>query len=166
MSNIYYAREDLISKANGDYILFIDSDAQFSPEHFERLMAHDTPIVACVAKYHDQRVKALKWNFGWYIPQAFEPLGVWLRNPLCDEELGTDLIEVDYTGCHFALIKKEVIDKMDFPRFEPLPCNLIHPKIKGYMSEDGAFYWKAKQLGYKVYVDPLCHVGHNKDHVI
>lgn len=166
MSNIYFAREDLISKATGDYILWVDSDAQFTPEQFEMLLAHDKDIVCCVAKFYDQKVKSKKWNFGFYLPQAYDPLGIWLRNPLDNEDIGTDLIEVDYTGCHFSLIKRKVVDSIPFPRFEPLPCSLIQPSIKGYMSEDGAFYFKAKQNGFKVYVDPKCHVKHHKDGLI
>jgi glycosyltransferase involved in cell wall biosynthesis len=166
MSNIYFAREELIAKATGDYILWIDSDAQFSSGHFERLLSHDKDIVCCIAKYYDYKVKSLKWNFGWYMPHAYDSLGIWLRNPLCDEDIGKELIEVDYTGCHFSLIKKKVIESIPFPKFEPLPCSLIYPKIKGYMSEDGAFYYKARLAGYKVYVDPLVYVGHDKGSII
>lgn len=166
MSNLYFAREDLINRATGDYILWVDSDAQFTPQQFEQLLSHDKDIVCCVARYRDQKIGKLKWNFGHYIPQAYEPLGIWLRNYIDGESLGTDLIEVDYTGCHFSLIKRKAIAAIPFPKFGYLPCSLIHPKIKGDMSEDGAFYFKAKQYGLKVYVDPKCHVLHHKDDLI
>jgi len=166
VSNIYMAREELLNKATGNYILWIDSDASFTPKHFEQLLAHNKEFVACVAKYYDPRVKSLKWNFGWYMPQAYEPLGIWMRNPLCNEDIGKDLIEVDYTGLHFALMKRCVNDGMAFPKFEALHCNLIHPSIKGYMSEDGAFCFFFKQMGIKIWVDPTCHVGHDKNFII
>lgn len=169
ISNIYYARETLAAKARDehDWVLWIDSDCVFEPEQVMRLIEHDKEFVAGIAKFQDKKLDVTKWNFGKYIPEAMDKLGIWLANHPVTEPLEDKLLSVDYVGMHFTLMKTSALKKLnDNERFEPLPLSLIHKDLPGYMSEDGAFCWKLKKVGVDILVDPGCVTGHHKDIVL
>lgn len=167
ISNIYYARENLLTKVSDhDYVLWVDSDCTFTPENVMQLIKHDKDCISGIAKFHDQKSDCMKWNFGVYLPQAYNKLGVWIAQHPVSEPLPQEPIKVDFVGCHFMLIKTACLKKLPVHKFEPLPVSLIHLDIPGYMSEDGAFCWIMNHNGVDVWVDPACKTGHHKDTVL
>lgn len=172
MSNIYYARELLLKKSieetpEYDYILWVDADAVFEPKDIERLISLDLDIVGGCARFKSD--KGVMYNFGNYCPQAWEDLNICMVNSRATDELPEEPFEVDYTGCHFLLMKKGVAESIKFPRFPLTTWGELDERVKnaqGYMSEDGAFCFKLKQAGYKIMIDPLTQIGHVKELIL
>ncbi|HQB85001.1 MAG TPA: hypothetical protein PLZ69_01005 [Candidatus Pacearchaeota archaeon] len=171
MSNIYFARDKLLKSAieeipNYDYILWIDSDAKFNAMDVERLIAADKDVIGGCARFYNPRTSSFVYNFGRYFPESWKDLNIFMVNHQAKDELPEDLFEVDYTGCHFLLMKKGVAESIDFPRFPMIDWKELDKSlagIKGYMSEDGAFCFKLKQAGHKIWIDPKTHIGHIKE---
>ncbi len=74
------------------------------------------------------------------------------------------LIEVDYTGFGFILIKRHVHESITYPWFRPLwheigPC-------RDFSSEDASFCKLLKEKGFKIHVDPKIRVGHLKEVIL
>ena len=75
-----------------------------------------------------------------------------------------DLIEVVYNGFGFVLVKKGVFEKLTYPWFKP---EMIHVKGGDYiLGEDIIVCRDLREKGVKIYVDPLCVVGHEKTFMI
>ena len=75
-----------------------------------------------------------------------------------------ELIDVSYTGMGFMLIKRGVFESMEYPWFRP-----IFKKIgdaHDFTMEDVAFCLQARELGYRIWVDPQVIVGHEKTVVL
>jgi hypothetical protein len=62
------------------------------------------------------------------------------------------LLEVDFTGCHCVLIRRDVLAAMEPPWFSGHPGQ-----------EDKYFYLKAKEAGWTTYIDLSTLVGHVTD---
>lgn len=58
------------------------------------------------------------------------------------------------------LIKKGVFESMDYPWFRPI--NQKIGKCVDFCMEDVAFCLRAKEKGFKVYIDPTIRVLHEK----
>ena len=173
MSNIYYAREKLLQNTlkdlpDYDYILWIDSDAVFTPMDVEKLINADKDVIGGCAKFHNSKSGTLVYNFGKYFTKNWKSLGILMVNQQVTDELPREPFTVDYTGCHFLLMKKGVCEKLSTPAFEPLTWDKLDPELTmgGFMSEDGAFCWKLKQIGYDIWIDPETQVGHVKEMVL
>ena len=64
----------------------------------------------------------------------------------------TDLIEVKANGLGWMLVKAEVFDELDQP----------FTQDEHGTGEDALFQIRAKELGYRSYIDPTLIVGHEK----
>jgi hypothetical protein len=143
-----------------DFMMWIDSDIQFEVDDILNLIKRDVDIVSAVCPKG-------------YTPEA--PFGDFAE----EEEYGQPciryvnlanidkiprnmkgLIEVDFVGFAFMLIRKGVFEKMDYPYFR----TTIH-KFKWRQfntSEDTGWCIRAKEAGFKVYVDPHVRVKHTR----
>jgi hypothetical protein len=126
------------------HLLFIDDDMIFDADAFERLVAHDLPIVGGLC--HNRRppympILMREYNGGY----AF----VYDYDREVDER---GLIEVDATGAAFLLVKREVFEKIAETKEEPFT-------IRG-PGEDISFCLRAKEKGYKIFVDTTVEIGH------
>jgi hypothetical protein len=142
------------------HLFFIDTDLIFSPEHVERLVSHDKPIVAGL--YPKKQVK-LEW--------VINTIGEW-------EQDENGLTRVKYAGTGFLMIAREVVEAM----IEAYPESRYNPDHRDtdehdlwpvgvyeypdgnrrYLSEDWYFCQRALDLGYDIYADCrviLKHVG-------
>jgi len=145
-----------------DYILWVDSDQVFSPEQFDKLFESKKDIVS-----------------GWYAINHTDTCFGWQPNRRCkieeaknpnvkmfslpterDHNFKDGFLDVDWTGFGFLLMKKGVLESIETPWFEPLPFG------NRYMMDDEAFCCKARQAGYKVYVNTKVRIGHSKTFVI
>jgi hypothetical protein len=142
-------RNNLVEQAfesDCTHILMLDTDQRYPRDTIARLFAHEKKIVR--AQVHRR-----------YPP--FDPIllvsddqGRYQHIP--DEEwVRGGLIEVDATGvCACGLFDMEVFENVAHPWFETR--NGPH----GVVGEDVHFCEKAREAGYKIYVDCDLKVGH------
>lgn len=139
LSGIAKVRSDIAKEVQGDWLLFIDSDMEFPPHALTRLLSHDVDIVSGLC-YR----KVPPFNPTLYKKQRYSDqlcyMSTWPENTL---------LEVDATGTAFMLIKRKVLEALPDPIFEDAK-----------VSEDMNFCKKAKEAGFKVFVDTGLHIGH------
>jgi GT2 family glycosyltransferase len=129
------------------HLLWIDADMVFRPDSLRRLLRHDLDIVGglCFDRRHPYKpVIARLYDPGW----GFDPntLG-WLYDYPPD-----DLFEVDATGGAFLLVKREV--------FEKIGSEDWWTPIAGWQAEDLSFCKRARDAGFRLFVDTGCKIGH------
>ncbi len=74
------------------------------------------------------------------------------------------LMEEDYTGFGVILIKRHVMESLEYPWFRPLWHEI--GSCKDFSSEDSSICKLFKAAGYKINVDPKIRVGHLKEVVL
>jgi GT2 family glycosyltransferase len=135
----------LLGKATYDVMLWIDSDIEWKPEDFLKLYNSDKDITT-----------------GIYISDQ----GVLMYTPSSKEHLAkTEHIEITHAGFGFIAIKKGVFENVSRPWFQ---TQYTKQTIDGkeYLipfGEDYSFCTKARQAGFKIYVDPTIRVTHHKN---
>jgi hypothetical protein len=167
--NIYYIRGNLLggnrkqgqyqTPWNGekdyDYIMWIDSDIIFKPEHFFKLLEHDKDIVSglYLRQPLEDGLEAIPVAYACFDShkQAIST---------ADPKVNGELIKVWSNGMGWMLIKKGVFEKVEYPWFGPIPIGL------GYHGEDISFQLRAKDAGFDSYVDTSIVVGHEKEVVL
>jgi hypothetical protein len=174
--NIYYARNLTLrldikkgkdqkpfdGKIDYDYLLFIDSDMVFSPQHLEMLLSHNVDFVSGLYLMDGglEYAAVEHWNESYFKAHGhfhfLSPEDIKKRNK-------NKLIEVSYNGFGFVLVKRGVFEKMKYPHFEPLYFKIDN--LNDFCMEDASIYIKAQKLGFKTYIDPQVVVGHEKSKV-
>jgi len=159
-----------------DYFLFIDSDIVFTQLDVKKLLDHVVSGKECVSGVYFAKSAPFFPVAGYYdinkIAGGF---------PKVSKEIiiSGKTIEVDWAGLGFVIIKREVLDKIEYPWFEMFVVNLSPQERAGgliikkeILSEDITFFTKIKNLGYKIYLDTsvlLKHIGYtnySKDHFL
>lgn len=153
-------------KSGDSHLLMVDSDAVLHPATLERLLSWDVPVVSALAfmrrgpllptVYKEQRPDD---------PEAFQTrlleVHTWLaRYPqmlkstpvVLDPRPDDALYEVDRSGCHCVLIRRDVLLSIQAPWF--VRDELYNAK------EDFNFYRLVQEAGYPVYVDLSCMAAH------
>ena len=130
-----------------EWLFFLDDDTIPPNDAILRLIAHKKPIVS-----------------GLYYRRNLPICPVMLRNVDSGRQWITEftspsLIEVDYVGAGCLLIHKEVLHSLQQPWFEWKADRFDLP-INERMSEDFSFCEKARQNGYKIYVDTSVQCRH------
>lgn len=169
--NIYYVRNmclgaDVVrgksqkpfdGKPDYDYLMWIDSDILFDAPQVMRLMSHDKDIVSGVYAMEGGKMIATvrEWD-----EEHFKKHGCF-RFLTLEEMTGKEgLIEVAYTGMGFMLVKKGVFEKLEYPWFRPVEKRI--GEMVDFTMEDVGFCLKAREKGFKVFIDPQVRVGHEK----
>ena len=175
-SNVYYVRNKCLKaddrkgksqkpfdgKLDYDYIMWIDSDMVFHPDQFKALIDMRTDIASGIYKMsnntHYATVK--DWDL-----EFFKKTGSF--EFLTDEHLQTqkDVFPVEYNGFGWMLIKKGVLESLEYPWFRPLWQD-IDDNVHTFTSEDVGFCQKAIEKGYKIYVNKKVIIGHEKSCVL
>lgn len=155
-SLIYDARNKLAAQAlqepvNADYVMWFDSDMTFAPGTMKKLLQdmEELPDASIISGLYFRRSDP-------YTPVAFQTLDISDTN----EAKWTDytgelegIHEVGGVGFGCVLVKTSVIYEC-FAKygtcFSPI----------GSVGEDLSFCWRAKQLGYKTYLDTDIKCGH------
>jgi hypothetical protein len=127
-----------------DYIMWIDSDIMFEPHHFWKLIDDNVDIAAGLYRSDIE-------NYSVEIFKDRRPVG--------------DLVEAKWVGFGFVLIKKGVFEKMEPPWFQTRTID-VEDKKDQFITEDIYFCQKARDAGFKVWVDTKVVVGHQKLHII
>ncbi|MBN3037160.1 MAG: hypothetical protein JW834_01815 [Candidatus Diapherotrites archaeon] len=133
------ARQRIAENMSTDYLLFMDTDTLPPANAFQKLVAHDVPIVGGLYFQKTPPFKPLLWKRREGDP-PFWPITKWASG---------EVVEVDGTGCGFLLVKKEVFDALEKPFFKWTE-----------VGEDFYFCDKAREAGFKVFVDTSVECKH------
>lgn len=141
---VYMARDKIAGIAVNEgytHVLWLDSDMVFNDKLLEDLMMCKKPFVSCV--YQGRRPG--------YHSCIFKSID--LTHVERFEEYPREPFEIE--GCGFGAVLMETdILKAVFNNFKtcftPLPS----------LGEDIAFCFRARDLGYKLYAEPNCQLGH------
>jgi len=166
----YLVQYFLENPAKPDYLLFVDNDATWHRDAIRRMLEHDLPIV-CATMY--TRALPPMPTQAWYIGNKPDGSPVYkfdhaiytvrqvARKYKLDEDTPNELClpidkdslkEVDATGFHFTMVRRDVVEKIKPPWF-------VMDYNRG-VGEDFYFCKKAKDNGFPVYWDTGIHTGH------
>jgi hypothetical protein len=167
--------------ADYDRIVWVDSDNHISAEKVMKLYNHDVDIVAAWYRQYssgplngDNLVACGKRTIEYFCEEdkklmhiplkqhAFHPYRVKEMATLPRDEKG--LIEVDYAGMGLMLIKKRVMDALDYPWFKSWVYEWEENGVKmaEMVTDDDGFLIRAKEAGFKIFVDPEVRLDHEK----
>ena len=145
---------DKKSQLKVDYVLWIDSDMVFSPEHLKKLIGR--------LEEGNDIVSALYYNLfnGKEKPLAMKRAGE--RYELIErQKLGKGLTEVDAVGFGFIAIKFDVFRRLE-GKYGNRIFDIRYLKGGSIIGEDQVFCERAKEAGYKIMLDPTILVKHIK----
>lgn len=127
-----------------DYLFAVDSDISFPRDTLKKLLEHNASVVSGIYRQRlpDQHIEVFDKG-GWR-------MGL-------DEIIDKGLVEVGGVGFGCVLVKKQVFVDIGYPQFE-YKSALRHEDT---VSEDWIFCQKARDKGYKIYVDSTIHCGHH-----
>ena len=161
---IYVSYDSLVQRARnslfklaleGEYddLFFIDSDVEWDPEWFYRMLERPEPIVgAALVKKSDEKEG--------YTIQLLDTDLKWSSD--------NKLIEVDGLGTGFMKISRFALEKLwemsepyktDEADEQRMVCDLV-VKDGVLISEDYIICKKWQSLGYKVWIDPTITINH------
>jgi len=156
---------EFLERRECEWLLFVDRDAQLHPQTLMRLLSWGEPVVAALAFTKGVPVTPVVYK-GWtgkgteYWIKVHD-IHEWLlahreelcthRGALVDPRPDDGLYEVDFTGCHCLLVHREVLERMKVPWFRA---------DERCRQEDRYFCEKARELGYRVWVDRSVVAGH------
>ncbi len=181
-SNVYYVRNmclggDVSSgiyqkpfkgKLNYDYIMWIDSDIVFTIKDFKNLLKHQKNIVSGLYLMNKgiSFATVKNWDKNFYKKNGYFKFLTYKDIKQHVKQNPNTLLEVEYTGVGWMLIKKGVFEKIEYPWFRPIwedfGKNENDDKIKEFTSEDVGWCQTILKKGFKIYVDPNIIVGHEK----
>jgi len=152
-------------KVDYDYIMWIDSDIVFSPQHFFKLLQHDKDIVSGLYMMSDNTHYATveTWD-----DEFFKKHGSFQFLTRGAVKVKKGLFKADYTGFGWVLTKKGVFESLQYPWFQPMwtEYNINGKLVRDFTMEDVAFCRMIQEKGYNVWIDPSVIVGHEKMMVI
>lgn len=171
-ANVYYVRSQILGADtlrgkhqkpfNGtldyDYIMFIDSDVICKPEDIKTLLDMNEDI-ACGAYLmdggtHYPIVENLDNNY--YLENgSFEFLS---REDLNNK---TNNFKAAYCGMGFMMIKKNVIEQLEYPWFFGDKI-VFNEDVEEFASEDVTFCMSLIKKGFNILINPNVRVGHEK----
>lgn len=152
--------QDLLD-SNCDYLLFIDSDINFEPDHILRLLAWGSDpkkgIVAAVPRTRSE-------NKNYIATLDYDEDGQLTMN-------GMGLVRAKRVATAFMLVRREVFETLvtqhpDWKYYDArsdrvLPCLFdFQLTEEGYMGEDFLFCDRAREAGFEIWVDPTITLGH------
>lgn len=159
-SLIYDSREALAKEAvkmESDLILWLDSDMVFDSDLLERLITRmeNNPEIDFLSGLYFRRVPP-------YTPVLFDKLE-FVDGIQCNwnefQQIPEDIFQAGGVGFGCVLMKTDIV----FDVLGKFGC--MFTPIGG-TGEDLAFCWRARECGYKIFVDPTIPLGHIGNHVI
>jgi glycosyltransferase involved in cell wall biosynthesis len=156
-----------INNTDHEYLFFLDSDIGFNPEDVLKLLSHQVDIVS-----------------GAY-PMKTIPVRYCINIQQPEERQG-DLVKITGNGMGFVLVHRNVLLKMaqNFPELQYIPPTddsnvppteqelnnsyhyFMEQKVdNAFMSEDKSFFYRARMLGYDVWLDTSIKLQHVGSHI-
>ncbi len=177
---VYYCRNQLLGadlqngpeqkpfngKLDYDYIMWIDSDMVFKPEDFSKLLRVNQDIVSGLYLMDGGHKYATvkHWDYNYFAKNhSFEFLSPDEVKDYCNKYPNT-LLDVEYTGFGFMLIKRGVFEKINYPWFRPIFFDLPNG-ISDFCAEDVGFCKLAIEQGFKIFIEPTVILGHEKSKI-
>lgn len=147
-----------------DYVLWIDSDIMFGTQSVLQLLRHfqDNNQLEVVSGWYSMSdaqntTMMRKWDDDYFLKN-----GSYQFTSIQEMEgFKESLVECEYVGMGFMMIKRQAFQKLKYPWFYE-PLQEIGDTIRDMCSEDVAFCKKLVRAGVKIWVDPKCRVGHQK----
>ena len=149
--NVFQVRADLLEKArewNPDYYMWIDSDSNFKPNDFYRLLDHEIDVVSGVYLLREAMKSYKLYGEAPYACHCLTE-NRWLTT--ADVRDKTDLIQVRANGLGWMLVKAKAMNAVK----EPF-------KADGVRSEDILFQERLFDIDINSYIDPTITIGHEK----
>lgn len=163
-------------KLDYDYIMWINSNMIFNVEMFKKLLAHNRDIVSGLYLSKDiQRYEVITkldkdylYKNGDYERLSRDNLNEWKNN---QNNMGLPpVLDVDYCGMGFMLLKKGVLEKFQYPWFKPSLTTLQDGSgnilLQDYNNDEFYFCMRCKDLGFNIYVDTEVIVGRQKNIIL
>lgn len=173
-SNVYHVRECFLSQhvisdtrnikpfggREYDYAMHIDSDQVWTPQDIEDLIARDVDVVSGAIRVAEIE----QYAFGWFDEQLLNETNQLKRMTVEQMEGKKALIDVDFLGLAFTLVKYGIFEKLKFPWFEPLKFseNQKARRKIGWCGEDLSLCERLRNEGVKLYIDPQIIIKHEK----
>lgn len=148
------ARNELVDKMKGDWILMLDTDHTFAPDLLSRLLGlmkrYDAKVISGIYQY----------KFPPHAPvvNAWTPEGRLV--PILDWDREAEILEIGAIGAGNLLVRREVFDAIR-KKFNCNPFDIIQG-----LSEDYSFFWRCKELGIPCYLAPKVECHHVIGHVL
>jgi hypothetical protein len=147
--NIVTARNETVEdclKGDFTHLFFMDSDMEFPENALARLLEHDKDIVGGI---YPIKLPPYHTTAGMR-----EPGKNW-RSIMPDP--GERLMKVDMVATGCMLIKRRVLELMDWPYFQYVKAP---DDEKNFTTEDNYFCMKAQELGLEIWCDASVRCGH------
>jgi hypothetical protein len=156
-----------------DYLMWIDSDIVWEPEHFFALLQRmeqnknidvlgGTYLMA--DGYHTTIVD--EWCEEYFSEHgSFKFLTMpEVKDKLKDPEVQKNggIFECVYAGFGWLMIRQGIFEQIEYPFFKPQWHELKNGSIRDFSSEDSTFFLEMREKGIKCYIDPNVNVGHEK----
>jgi hypothetical protein len=158
---------------NYDVWVTIDSDVIFTPEQIEELIESTNvhPVVAGMYRMSDLTNYAFvrEWDTAYFLKEGTFKFSTPAEVDEWKKETELKYMPVAYSGMGFMAVKKEVIDRMQYPYFYSPIEEFVKEDgtiVRDMCSEDVAFSKNIRALGYEIMVNTDIRVGHNKSLVI
>jgi hypothetical protein len=142
-----FARNSLVDRMKGDWLLMLDTDHRFDPDVCARILhlaeKYKVDVISGIYcyKYEPYSPVAFRWN-----GEGYEPIGDWDRS--------VDLFRVDSSGAGCLWVRKNVFKRIK----SELKCGPFD--IEWPYSEDHSFFNKLRKLEIKAYCAPLIEADH------
>ena len=149
---VHIAREKVLDALNEKieytHVMWIDSDIDFTPNDFFKLLSYNKPVVSGL-----YRLVSYPERFSAMINKEFVSRNFIANNINC---CSPSIIEADWVGLGWMLTQAEVYKKLKFPYVDSSNTKM----------EDELFCDKLRKNGYKINVDLTTVVGHEKIQVL
>jgi hypothetical protein len=152
-------------KIDYDYLMWIDSDQVFKPEHFFNLLnkAKETNVSILSGLYLMQGgnffATVEDWDKDFFKKNGFFKF-------LAPEDVSNrkQIFKVSYTGFGWLLVKKGVFESLEYPWVRPTWFD--EDGVFEMTTTDCGFMHRAAEKGFSTYIDPTIVVGHEKTSVL
>ena len=137
-----------------DYLMFIDDDIIWDPKMMpiDKLIADDKDIICGVYSIRDETLRpAIR-------TKKMQRLIEQKKYEHQKITVPKGISEIEFAAGGFMLIKKECLLKVYQYSSHPFTCAV--DKNNEYLSEDYAFCYRAKHLGYTIWTDSSIKLGH------
>lgn len=148
------ARNNLVTKFIGDWLIQMDTDHQFEPDIVARMVKlanlHEIDVLSAV--YQMKRQPHVPVLFQWIRKAEDDSVGL---QPLATWPKEAKLIQIGSAGGGCLFVRRSVFDKISKEYKDEGPFDKIHP-----YSEDHSFFLRCRQVGVKAYAAMQIHCNH------
>lgn len=147
-----YARNCLVEKMRGDWLLMLDTDISFEPDIAARLLyrlnRYNIDVLTSLYQYKAPPHSPVVYAWEEKI-KSYAPIGSW--------DSDADIFEIGSAGAGCLLVRRKVFERIR--QTKEGPFDILPP-----YSEDHSFFERLRKLDIKAYCCPHIEVNHLKVH--